>query len=86
MENMAIDLIGRASGNESTISNIYHLQPKETNWNITIACNKECSDMKNKIQIKIFMKNLLSSLGQMKLGTFIRQFEFFSRYFLNELV
>ena len=74
MKNFARDLIGRSDGNQSTISRIYHLLPKETNWNNAIECDKECSDLKNDIQKQIFMKNLLSSLHKMKLGTFIRQF------------
>ena len=74
LEYISIDLIGRSNGNQSTISNIYSLLPKETNWNKTIECNKECSDMKNDIQKQIFMKHLLSSLHEMKLGTFLRQF------------
>ena len=74
MENLLRDLIGRSNGNQSTISNIYSLLPKETNWNKTVECNEECSDMKNNIQKQIFMKHLLSSLHEMKLGTFLRQF------------
>ena len=67
------DLIASSDGYQSTISNIYSLLPKEANWDKTIECNKECSDLKNDIQKQIFMKSLLSSLHDLKLGTFLRQ-------------
>ena len=73
IENLARNLIGRSDGKQSTISKIYNLLTKENNWNKKETCNEECSDMKNKIQKQIFMKNLLSSLHKMKLGTFLRQ-------------
>ena len=74
IENLTLDLIGRSDGNQSTISNIYSLIPKEINWNKTVECNEECSVMKNNIQKQIFLKHLFSSLHKMKLGTFVRQF------------
>ena len=73
MDDVALDLMGRSDGNLSSISNIYSLLPKETNWNKTTACDKKCSDMKNDIQKQIFIKHALSSIHNVKLGTFLRQ-------------
>ena len=73
INNTIVDLIGRSDGKQSTISKIYNFLPKETYWNKKVTCNEKCSDMKNSIQQQIFMKNLLSSMDKMKLGTFRRQ-------------
>ena len=81
MENRIVDLIGRSDGKQSTISRLYDLLPKETNWNMKVTCNKECSDLKNRIQKQVFMKNLLSSLHEMRLGTFLRQATRIFQYF-----
>ena len=73
------DQLGRSEGNQSTIFNLYRQLPKDSNWNLTSVCNKECSDIKNCIQHLFLLRNPFSSLHNVKLGTLLRQFEIYGQ-------
>lgn len=66
-----INLVGRSdTKNESAILQVYDHLPK---CNQIMDCDIDCSNMKNEIQKRIFMKHPLANVDEMKVGTLIRQ-------------
>ena len=66
-----INLVGRSTEkNESSILQIDDLLPT---CDQIMDCDYECSNMKNEIQKRIFLKYPLANLNEMKLGTLSRQ-------------
>ena len=74
IDTVAINLIGRSTGDNPQILSIYDHVPKEPNKIETLPCKIDCLQLKKEIKKELFMRVPLSDLHQIKLGTLLRQY------------